>query len=397
MTLNFSISLFLLVLLPFGPALRAQDRRALPVDKVIARAEAQYAAYLRQYPDSTQHPRSTKEDGSLALTSSRNWTSGFFAGNLWYVARFTGKDSWRRRAAAWTETLEAEKNVTITHDLGFIFNTSYGNGYALTQNPNYKAVLEQACASLAKRFSPVVGAIRSWDYPQFTYPVIVDNLMNLEMLLTATALGGDTTFAHMAKAHAQTDLKYRFRPDHSTYHVLDFDPATGKLLKQETHQGFANNSCWARGQGWAIYGYTMLYRKTGDLRYLRAATGAADYFIKHTRRIPDRIAYWDFNDPAIPQGPRDASAAAIAASGMLELSTYARPKKKYYHAAVAMLRSLCSDQYLAAAGTNNFFLLKHSTGNKPAKSEVDAPLVYADYYFLEALWRYQHYATLLFK
>ena len=386
-------TLLLLLLALAGPA-AAQKSPVIPVGQVVALAEAQYAALLRQYPDSTQQPRSTQPDGAILLTNSRNWTSGFFAGNLWQLARFTGKDGWRRRAAARTATLEAEKFTTDSHDLGFILNNSFGQGYALTQNPQYRAVLLQGAATLVRRFNPKVGAIRSWDFAPFTYPVIVDNLMNLELLLSASKLSGDTSFAHVAKTHANTDLKYRFRKDYSTFHVLDFDPATGQLRKQMTHQGFADNSCWARGQAWAIYGFAMLYRHTRDLRYLAAAQHAADYFLKQTNPIADHVPYWDFNAPDLPNAPRDASAAAVAASALLELSTYGRGPGKYYKAATALLSSLCSPQYLAAAGTNNFFLLKHATGNKPVNSEVDVPLVYADYYLLEALWRYQNYAQL---
>ncbi|WP_201983402.1 glycoside hydrolase family 88 protein [Hymenobacter rubidus] len=380
--------------------LRAQPKPAakpvVPVAAVVARAEAQYAAYLRQYPDSTLHPRSNNEDGSILLTTSRNWTSGFFAGNLWYLARLSGQPRWPRRAAAWTETLDAEKNVTTTHDLGFILNNSYGQGYAITKNPKYREVLLQAAATLAKRFNPKVGAIRSWDHHAevWAYPVIVDNLLNLELLFAASKLSGDTTYAHIAKTHAATDLKYRFRRDFSTYHVLNFDPVKGKLLTAVTHQGYADNSCWARGQAWAIYGYTMVYRETKNPKFLQAAMHAADYFLQQTSKVPDHIPYWDFNAPDIPNAPRDASAAAAAASGMLELSKYAPRKNPYFGAATAILASLSMPQYLAAAGTNNYFLLKHSTGNKPANSEVDAPLIYADYYYLEALWRYQNYAQL---
>ncbi|UOQ98699.1 glycoside hydrolase family 88 protein [Hymenobacter sp. 5317J-9] len=384
----------LLLLALAGPA-AAQKSPEIPVDQVVALAEAQYAAFLRQYPDSTRQPRSTQPDGSLQLTTSRNWTSGFFAGNLWQLARFTGKDSWRRRAAARTETLEAEKFTTDNHDLGFILNNSFGQGYAQAPTPKYREVLLQGAATLSRRFSPKVGAIRSWDFAPFTYPVIVDNLMNLDFLFVASKLSGDTAFAHLATAHANTDLKYRFRKDYSTFHVLDFDPATGQLRKAMTHQGYADQSCWARGQAWAIYGYAMLYRNTRDPRYLAAAQHAADYFLKQTNRIPDHIPYWDFNAPDIPNSPRDASAAAIAASGLLELSKYAKSPKKYYQGATGLLSSLCTPQYLATAGTNNFFLLKHATGYKPANSEVDVPLVYADYYLLEALWRYQNYNQFL--
>ena len=390
-------TLLIIMLFALVGGAAAQRGRTIPVAQVVALAETQYAALLRQYPDSTRQPRSTQPDGALLLTGSRNWTSGFFAGNLWQLARFTGKEAWRCRAAARTETLEAEKNTTSTHDLGFILNNSFGQGYALTQNPKYREVLLQGSATLVRRFSPKVGALRSWDFAPFTYPVIVDNLMNLEMLFAASQLSGDTSFAHIAQAHANTDLKYRFRKDYSTFHVLDFDPATGQLRQAMTHQGLADNSCWARGQAWAIYGYTMLYRGTGDARYLAAAQHAADYFIKQTSKVADRIPYWDFNAPDIPAAPRDASAAAVAASGLLELSKYAKSPKKYYGAATAMLASLCTPQYLAAPGTNNFFLLKHATGHKPANSEVDVPLVYADYYFLEALWRYQQYSILALR
>ncbi|MBF9219700.1 glycoside hydrolase family 88 protein [Hymenobacter ruricola] len=384
----------LLLLALAGPA-AAQKSPDIPVGQVIALAEAQYAAFLKQYPDSTRQPRSTQPDGSLQLTTSRNWTSGFFAGNLWQLARFTGKDSWRHRAAARTETLEAEKYTTDNHDLGFILNNSFGQGYAQTQPPKYCEVLLQGAATLSRRFSPKVGAIRSWDFAPFTYPVIVDNLMNLDFLFAASKLSGDTTYAHIAKTHANTDLKYRFRKDYSTFHVLDFDPATGQLRKAMTHQGYSDQSCWSRGQAWAIYGYAMLYRNTHDPRYLAAAQHAANYFLKQTNRIPDHIPYWDFNAPDIPNAPRDASAAAIAASGLLELSKYAKSPKKYYQGATGLLSSLCTPQYLATAGTNNFFLLKHATGYKPANSEVDVPLVYADYYLLEALWRYQNYNQFL--
>jgi uncharacterized protein YyaL (SSP411 family) len=242
-----------------------------------------------------------------------------------------------------------------------------------------------------------VGLIKSWNsFQGFKYPVIIDNMMNLELLCWAARTSGDSTLRRLSITHADNTLKNHFRPDGSTFHVVCYD-GHGQPLARKTAQGAADNSAWARGQAWAIYGYTMLYRETRRPQYLAAAQHAADYFIKHTAKIPDHIPYWDFNDPAIPNAPRDASAAAAAASGLLELSKYAPPKKQYFAAATAMLTSLCTPEYLAAAGTNNFFLLKHSTGNKPAKSEVDAPLVYADYYFLEALWRYQNYATLTFN
>jgi unsaturated chondroitin disaccharide hydrolase len=369
-------------------------QKALPqIDKVVKLAEDQYKGYIEKYPDSTQHPRSTNEDGSILLTSSRNWTSGFFAGNLWYLYNFTKDNQWKEAAEKWTETLEEEKKVTITHDLGFILYNSFGNGYHATKDPKYKEVLLEGAYTLIKRFNPKIGAIRSWNHQPYTYPVIVDNLMNLEFLLWAFKETGDSTFYNVVKSHADTDMKYRFRKDNSTFHVLDFDPETGNLLAKKTHQGFSDSSCWARGQAWAIYGYAMLYRETKDKRYLNQSVKACDYFINQISKVKDHIPYWDFNDPKIPNAPRDASAAAVAASGMIELSKLTG-KKKYLQEAETILNSLSSEEYLAKTGTNNFFLLKHSTGHKPKNSEVDVPLVYADYYLLEALFRYKDYHTL---
>jgi alpha-glucosidase len=357
------------------------------VQKVIDLAQAQYDGYIKTHSDTLRYPRSTRADGSLGETNAADWTSGFFPGCLWYLYRFTEKDKWKGAAQKWTEGLESQKNNSRTHDLGFMLYDSYGLGYSITKEPAYKEVLLQGARSLATRFHPEVGAIRSWDNPEFHYPVIIDNLMNLEFLFWATRVSGDPSFYKMAVSHADTDLKYRFRPDNSSYHVLDFDPVSGKLLRRMTHQGYADSSCWARGQAWGIYGYTVLYRETKDKRYLERAIKTADYFIQQTDKIADHIPYWDFQAPDIPDAPKDASAAAVAASGMIELSRYAG--EMYFRKAEEMLKSLCSDDYLARPGTNNYFLLKHSTGHKPHRSEIDVPIVYADYYLLEALWRYR--------
>jgi|GEM_PF-92290 len=360
----------------------------LPVQKVLQLAAAQYGSYVKTHADTIRYPRNTRADGSLGEVAPADWTSGFFPGCLWQLYRFTQDTQWKSAAEKWTAGLEQEKNDKSTHDLGFVLFDSYGIGYSLTKDPVYKEVLIQGARSLSTRYHPEVGTIRSWDNPAFHYPVIIDNLMNLEFLFWATKITGDSSFYKIAITHANTDLKYRFRPDNSSYHVLDFDPASGKLLRKMTHQGYADSSCWARGQAWGIYGYTTLYRETKDRRFLEQAIRAADYFIRQTDKIADHIPYWDFQAPDIPNAPRDASAAAVAASAMIELSRYAG--EKYLHKAEEMLESLCSDAYLATAGTNNHFLLKHSTGHKPHNSEIDVPIIYADYYLLEALWRYQH-------
>lgn len=364
------------------------------VGKVLNLAEQQYKSYLKQYPDVALYPRSVNKDGSIRLVKSKDWTSGFFGGNLWYLFYLSGKGKWKNEAIRYTETLENEKYNKTTHDLGFVLYNTFYKAYQTTHNNRYKEVLLEASKSLSSRFNPKVGAIRSWDFKPFKYPVIVDNLMNLEMLLWAAKASGDSSFCHIAVSHADVDLKYRFRPDHSTYHVLDFNPENGELIKKQTFQGYADSSCWARGQAWAIYAYTFLYRGTKDPRYLLQAEQAADYFLSQTDLAHDPIPFWDFNDPKIPNVSKDASAAAVAASGLLELSTYVSTKTRYYDKAQAILSTLCTDEYLAKAGTNQYFLLKHSTGHRPHQDEIDVPLIYADYYFLEALYRYQHYKNL---
>ncbi|SDJ54041.1 Glycosyl Hydrolase Family 88 [Pedobacter sp. ok626] len=364
------------------------------INKVLHVAEEQYQSYLKLYPNAALYPRSINKDGAIRLVKAKDWTSGFFGGNLWYMFYLTKKSKWKDEAIRYTETLENEKYNKTTHDLGFVLYNTYYKAYHTTHKNSYKEVLLEASRSLSSRYSPKVGAIRSWDFKPFKYPVIVDNLMNLEMLLWASKISGDSSFYHIAVSHADVDLKSRFRPDNSTYHVLDFDPANGELIKKQTFQGYADSSCWARGQAWAIYAYTFLYRETRDPKYLVQAEKAANYFLSRTDLAHDPIPFWDFNDPEIPNVSKDASAAAVAASGLLELSTYAVEKDRYYEKAQTILSTLCTDEYLAKAGTNQYFLLKHSTGHRPHHDEIDVPLIYADYYFLEALYRYQHYKNL---
>ena len=371
---------FFLVFFLSGCCLSAASQS---LDKVLDLAKQRYGVYIRTHSDTIRYPRSTRPDGSLVATNAADWTSGFFPGCLWYMYRLTHDEDWRKAADKWTRGLASQQYNTHTHDLGFMLDNSYGNGYQLTKDTAYRSTLIQAAKSLSTRFHPEVGAIKSWDNPAFHYPVIIDNLMNLELLFRATALTGDSSFYRTALTHANTDLKYRWRPDNSSYHVLDFDPATGRLLRKMTHQGYSDSSCWARGQAWGIYGYTVLYRETKDRRFLQQAKKAADYFLARTDKIADHIPWWDFQAPDIPNAPRDASAAAIAASGMLELSRYAG--KYYRKRASQLINTLCSDKYLAQTGEP--FLLRHSTGHMPNHSEIDVPIIYADYYLLEALWR----------
>jgi len=373
------------------------QQKDLPVQKVIRVAEQQFGEFTEKYTDSTKYPRSTKADGTLDLSDARDWTSGFFPGSLWYLYLLTNDKKWQQKAEKWTQSIGVNKNNTGTHDLGFMLYDSFGLGYKVTKKSEYRDILIEGARSLSTRFHPEVGAIRSWDNPDFSYPVIIDNLMNLEFLFWATKETGDSSFYKIAVQHAETDSKDRFRKDNSSYHVLDYDPKTGKLLRKMTHQGYADESCWARGQAWGIYGYTTLYRETGNKKYLDLAVKAAAYYLAQTDKIPDHIPYWDFQAPDIPDAPRDASAAAITASALLELSKYTTAKNNYYNKAVEMLVSLTSDKYMAVPGSNNYFITKHSTGHKPNETEIDVPIVYADYYLLEAIYRYRNYATLSLK
>lgn len=366
-----------------------QAQKKPDLKKILKVAGKQYDGYLKSHMDNTLYPRSINKDGSIRLVTSKDWTSGFFGGSLWYMHLLTGKKRWKDPALSYTLSLADQQYNRSTHDLGFVLFSTFHRAYNQTKNRAYREVLLQAAKSLASRFDAKVGAIRSWDFKPFHYPVIVDNLMNLELLLWAEKNGG-AGFKQIALSHADTDIKYRFRTDNSTYHVLDFDPKTGNLLKKQTFQGYSDQSCWARGQAWAIYAYTFLYRETGDKRYSEQAQRAADYFITQTDRDADPVPFWDFNAPQIPNVPRDASAAAVAASALLELSHYSK-NKGYYDQAVKIISALSSEQYLAKPGSNQFFLLRHSTGHMPHLDEIDVPLVYADYYFLEALYRYQHY------
>jgi unsaturated chondroitin disaccharide hydrolase len=339
--------------------------------------------------DTLKFPRSTKPDGSYATTLSDGWTSGFYSGILWQMYARTKDKKWEQAARKWTAGLEKEKFNTHTHDLGFMLYCSFGNGYQLTHDPAYKEILIQGAKSLSTRFSAVTGCIQSWDHGRWQFPVIIDNMMNLEFLFWATKVTGDSSFYKIAVTHANTTLKNHFRADYSSYHVVDYDTLTGKVIERVTAQGYANESAWARGQAWGLYGYTVAYRETKDRRYLDQAVKIANFFLNNPNLPADKVPYWDFNAPNIPNEERDASAAAIAASGMLELSQYVSNGSTYFIAAENILTSLSGPDYLASPGTNQNYILMHSVGHKPAKSEIDTPIIYADYYFVEGLLRYE--------
>jgi unsaturated chondroitin disaccharide hydrolase len=396
--------IFLLCLLSATTALMAEPRAtpSAPLSEVIqhaARTAAQqYEWMLSHQPLNGKMPR-TFEHGKLVTVLEKDWTVGFFPGSLWLLWEATGEERWLGAARQYTAMLEAEQHNKRTHDVGFILQCSFGQGYRLTGDEKYRPVLLQGAVSLSTRYSPVVQSIKSWDRPPtvYTFPVIIDNMMNLELLLWAAAHGGPAQARVIALAHANTTLKNHFRPDGSSWHVVDYDDADGRVLRRITHQGARDDSAWARGQAWALYGYTVMFRETREPRYLQQAEKVAGFIMQHPRLPADLVPYWDFDAAGIPREPRDASAAAIICSALFELSTLVEGPASSAYAGFAerQLRSLASPEYLAEPGTNGGFILKHATGNFPKDSEVDVPLNYADYYFLEALNRGRRWVKLL--
>jgi hypothetical protein len=332
-------------------------------------------------------------NGKIRYIAPQEWTSGFFPGSMWYLFELTGDPKWRELGIKYTEALDTVKHLTWHHDVGFMIGCSYGNGLRLSGNTDYKDVIVHAARSLSTRFRPVAGIIQSWNVDRgwqsergWECPVIIDNMMNLELLFDATKYTGDSSFYHIAVTHADNTIKHQFRPDYGTWHVIDFSLTDGSVRNKHTAQGYAHESTWARGQAWAIYGYVVTYRETGDQKYLEQAEKAFDFVANHPNLPEDGIPYWDFNAPGIPDALRDASSAAIMASALYELSKYSKPE--YYKKwADKMMTSLASPAYRANLGENGNFILKHSVGSIPHNAEVDVPLNYADYYFLEALKR----------
>jgi unsaturated chondroitin disaccharide hydrolase len=355
------------------------------VDRNLQIAEDHYSKMILAIGETNKNPRTIDKNGNVVLVNSRDWTSGFFPGCLWEIYEYTKDDKWKSEAQFYTKNIEREQFNNTTHDLGFMLYCSFGNGYRLTGDDHYKDVLLQSAKTLITRFNPVVGCIKSWESnDRWEYPVIIDNMMNLEILFWATKETSDSTFLKIAVAHANTTMKNHFREDFSTWHVLSYDSTTGQVLKRNTAQGYSDESCWARGESWGLYGFTMCYRETKDPRYLEWAEGMAKYILTNKNLPEDMIPYWDYNAPNIPDEVRDVSAAAIMASALYELNFFVKNSEiDYKMAADRILNSLSSQKYLNEKG-NNDFILKHATGNKPANSEIDVPIIYADYYFLEA-------------
>ena len=336
--------------------------------------------------DSLRPQPSADKLGKLRTCDVYDWTSGFFPGSLWLAYELTGDERLLADAVDYTNKMLPATFYTGTHDLGFMVGCSYGNALRISPNDSLKTVIIRTADNLASRFNPEIGAIRSWDFGPWNFPVIIDNMMNLELLFQASKLTGDNKYKDIAIRHADKTMACHFRPDMTSYHVVSYNP-DGSIETRQTFQGRSDESAWARGQAWGVYGYTVCYRETGDKKYLDFAQKIADMIISRVK-TEDHIPLWDYDAPNLPTTPRDASAAAVTSSALFELCGYLPDSQKYFNYAESILRSLSSPEYLAEPGTNCGFILKHSTGSLAHGSEIDVPLNYADYYYLESLKRY---------
>ena len=397
----------LCLLIAAGPALNAaaqkkdllQPKPALLrlIDGNLRQAVNQYKVLMGKVPADRMPKTFYANTGRLETSDAGWWTSGFYPGTLFELYSYSHDTALLNEAQRRLTLLEKEQYNKGTHDLGFMMYCSYGNALQLIQQgllqapaSTYDSILLTSARSLSTRFHPAVGCIKSWDSKPWHYPVIIDNMMNLELLFWATHESGDSSFYKIAVTHANTTMRNHYRPDYSSFHVVDYDSVTGDIIAKKTAQGFADSSAWARGQSWGLYGYTMVYRFTRDPQYLEQARHIAHFLLGHPNLPKDKIPYWDYNAPAFPPPLRDASAAAIMASALIELSHYVQPAegRQYLDAAETILANLSDNNYKAVVGANGGFLLKHSVGHFPAHSEVDVPLTYADYYFVEAMLRY---------
>lgn len=363
--------------------------RAIKHDVDVASIQLESLVKASTTEDGCLIPASYR-DSSIVFVPDDDWVSGFFAGSLWYMYELTGKEKWADDAVRFTEKLDTIQYLTWHHDIGFMINDSYGNGFRLKNIPEYAKVMENAARSLSTRFRPAAGIIQSWNTDRgwqsqrgWECPVIIDNMMNLALFFEVTKMTGDSTWFNLAVSHADKTLQNHFRDDYSCYHVVDYSLADGSVRRKCTAQGAADESSWARGQSWAIYGFTDAYAYTGYQRYLDHAENVASFILNHPNLPEDMVPYWDFDCPG---QYRDVSSAAIIASALYRLYSITE-KKTYCEAADKIVMSLSAAPYLAEPGTNGGFLLKHSVGSIPHGSYIDVPLNYADYYFLEALIR----------
>lgn len=396
MSIQLRRPIFLLTLLLIGGFGIAQNKKKEKkmVKKNMELAATQYK-FLASITPKDSMPRSyDARTKKLIASDTEWWTSGFFPGTLWYIYEYTGDTAIRAEAERRLVIEEKEKYNTGHHDLGFMIFCSFGNAYRITGNPDYRDVVAIAAETLIKRYRPNIRSLQSWgSMKSAKSPVIIDNMMNLELLNWVSDGWREPKYKAIAIDHANTTIRNHFRPDNSSYHVIEYDVETGKILEKKTAQGYSNESAWARGQSWGLYGFTMMFRFTQDSTYLDQARKIATFLLNHPQMPADGIPYWDFDAPKDASTLRDASAASIMASALLELARYTGGDEqlRYLKMARKQLHTLSNSTYRAKPGENGGFILKHGVGHLPAKSEVDVPLTYADYYFIEALMRYEQW------
>ncbi|MDE5419086.1 glycoside hydrolase family 88 protein [Labilibaculum sp. DW002] len=381
------VSVISIVLVLSSCASFSKDKKTLDASKILMNSSIKIKESAERLSDTDHFPRFIPQDSTnWECVSVGDWCSGFWPGALWYAYECSGDENLRKQAELFTAPI---KEIAYTpaqdHDIGFQVYCSYGNGYRLTGNPEYKKIMLAAADTLATLYNPIVGSIHSWpSKKQYPHNTIIDNMMNLELLFWAAKNGGGERLKDIAVSHAEVTMNNIVRPDYSAFHLGSFDDKTGAFIEGKAHQGYADNSMWARGQAWGIYGFAFTYRESGKKEFLETSMKMADKFLE---RLPeDGIPYWDFDAPLTSETPKDASAAAVAACGMLELYKIIDDevlRNKYKQAAIALLEILSSPKYLS--GDTNQAILLHSTGHKPKNSEIDVPIIYADYYYLEAL------------
>lgn len=394
--INFELIVFGIIVF-FNLTLKAQSldrnqKMSALISQNFAFADSQYSYLMKQVlPD--KMPQSFDAINNQLLSREITWwCTGFYPGSLLYIYEQTKDEKIKTEALRALKVIESNQTYTGNHDLGFMMFCSFGNAYRLFKDETYKQIIFRSAASLSTRYRPTMKAIQSWNKNKyFNCPVIIDNMMNLEMLSWVSQHGGDSKYQQIAETHSNTSMKEFYRPDYSSFHVVDFDQTTGKVLRKTTHQGAANTSAWSRGQAWGLYGFITMFRNTKNEAYLSLAKNIAAFYLNHPNLPADFVPYWDFDAGQQPFAYRDASAAAITSSALMELAQFTKgeQKEKYINAAVKMLESLSNDTYRAKYGENGGFLIKHCVGALTLNSEIDVPLVYADYYFLEALKRYK--------
>jgi unsaturated chondroitin disaccharide hydrolase len=386
---TFALSITALSASAQKTALKPKPDMVKLIDQNLKDADAQYKILMRSVPaDSVPE---TFQNNKLVNTTVKNWVSGFYPGTLFYLYQGTKDKALYNAGLKELPIMEPMKFID-SHDIGFMMYCSYGNAYKIDPLKQYKDILLTSANSLSKRFSPIVGCTMSWSSKPGEFRVIIDNMMNLELLMWATKASGDSSYAKIAISHANTTMKNHFRPDYSSYHLVNYNANTGAVIKKQTVQGYSDESAWARGQGWGLYGFTMMYRETKDPKYLAQANHIANFILSNPNLPADKVPYWDFNAPNIPNADRDASAGAVYASALIELAGYvdAKTAKRYLDVAETIIRTLSSPKFKAAAGENGGYILKHSVGHFPKGAMIDVPLNYADYYFVEAMLRYKN-------